>query len=143
MANNPKISPNVLSDGVKWLTNPSFCIESGTLTTIAATAQTLNDAMMQPLKIVAGEFIPVLDGDEANVTHFLLERGEIVMAADETILKVDVLANGPALINYAAIPALDPAGDPYDIAAIQTAIEALDIEIKPLLVPTDEEEQTT
>lgn len=143
MANNPKISFNVLSDGVKWLTNPSFCIESGNLTTVTDTAQTLDDAMMTPLKVAGNDFIPVLATDEANVTHFLLEQGEIVMAANEDVPKIDVLANGPALINYAAIPDNDPAGTAYDKAAIQAAIEALDIEIKPLLIPTETEEHTT
>lgn len=143
MADVAKISPNVLSDGVKWLTNPSFCIESINLTTVTDTAQTLDDAMMTPLKAAGNDFIPILDGDEANCTAFLLESGEIVMTANQDIPKQDILTNGPALINYAAIPDNDPAGNPYDKAAIQTAIEALDIEIKPLLVPTDEEEQTT
>lgn len=143
MADVAKVSPNVLSDGVKWLTNPSFCIESINLTTPTGVALTLDDAMMTPLKAQGNDFIPILDGDEANVTHFLLERGEIVLTANEDRPKLDALVNGPALINYAAIPDLDFAGDPYDKAAIQTAIEALDIEIKPLLVPTDEEEQIT
>lgn len=76
---------------------------------------------------------------EASTTALLLQ--EVHVAIGEK-LKVAVLARGPAVVNFDALPTKDPAGTTYTAGTLLTAVQAMhDVVVR--REPTVQFEQTT
>lgn len=83
-----------------------------------------------PLKKVGSQWTIVLSGDEANTTALFIgddaqKISEALAANTVSTYTYPILVRGPAIINRAALPALDPNGASYTAATITTALLAL------------------
>jgi hypothetical protein len=74
----------------------------------------------------------VIDGNEANIAKVVLTDEPLVLASDGTIespdpTKIRVAVRGPAIFKKGGLRTADHAGNSYDMAAVETALNALGI----------------
>lgn len=114
-----------------------YCLKEVTIRNGTATARTLSRMTGYPLKAGTNgaDYNLAVDGDEANVTALLVagppgDNSIAIGATTTSSHKFTALVHPPAVINKDMIATEDIAGAAFDVDAIETALEALDYEVR-------------
>jgi len=120
-----------IADFLHWIAAPEYCLESGKLVNNGVGAAVLKGLPL-PVKVTSAGgdndtiYEIVLAGDETNAIGFLIHKdNETIEAGGLSKAKYAVLARGSATVSKEAIPAADPDGGAYDVAALVTVLEAM------------------
>lgn len=91
------------------------------------------DAMGYPLKLVSGNYVLALAGDEGTVDALLLSPGalpDLAVANNTTATytrQYTALLRGPATISKAGLPLADYNGDAFNLTTLITQLATLNI----------------
>lgn len=132
--------PKYLKDILAWIPDhrKSFFLETTKIVNTYSpgavdTAISIDDVIGTLVKDSGANVTPILDGDEANVGGVILRPvdgvpNNLALAANAvSTTEYFVIKRGPAELNESAFNLTDVGGDPIDIAAIRTALDAIDI----------------
>lgn len=113
------------SDFVRHIESAKYCFDSRKIANATAATQDVKTLAL-PVKVVGGNWEVVLAADEANATAFLAEvRNETIAAGAVSRRSYTGIARGAAVVMKGLIPENDPAGNPYNIAALEAVFAAM------------------
>lgn len=139
-----KTNTPVGGDLVKYEFHQSHCRASGTFKNSSGAAITDRSILGTPVKLSAGNWIPVAAADIANAEGLLLHDDLVDSLPDATVLDVEVavLVRGPAGVLLSQLPTTDiAAGASINMTNFETRLNALGIVV--LDAPPETETQTT
>ena len=119
-------------DLVPYLMNPHFNTVSAILRNGTAAQQSFFNCVGYPVKVGASgaDYVLAVAGDEAGVLGLVLSgppggAAETLAATTNSKFKYQVLKQGPVVVNRDKIALVDIAGAAFNVAAIVTALLAL------------------
>ena len=125
-------SQDLVADFIRYYVAPEFVFEEGHIRNTGAAAMNLvGTALPCTLDAGSGDYDPVAAGAEATATHFcVLRRKEEIAAGGRSQQEYTFLARGPAVCSIEGLPENDLDDAPYDLAALQTALEAIGVVVR-------------